>query len=520
TLGFCAMTGVIETSQAGYTGDGYVNTSGGLSESITWSVNASSAGVYSIAWRYSFGGFSTNLRDAKLVINGTTAVNFIEFPYTGAWSNWFITIPVDVLLNEGYNQLRLEATLTTGLANIDNIRFYTDSLTPTGCTPSYIITVNANDPAGGTVSYDPVQDYYDEATPITLTASANPGYIFQSWTGDVTSTQNPHTFSIAQNTIATAIFLPEGTAQHPDLIGYASIQDDNGTPYIVTGGSLGSTVTAATLQELKDYSASADPLVIQFSGMFEAADEIKISSNKTLLGIGDNAYLKGIELEINGARNVIVRNVKVSHVIAEGSSIANDAIVITGKSKNIWIDHCELFSDREHDDNEDYYDGLLEIKNESSFITVSYCVFHNHMKTSLISSGDSQIADAVIRATYHHNYFYNCNSRLPSIRFGKAHIFNNYYLNNDSTGINSRMGAQVRVEDNYFQNTKDPIGSWYSTAIGYWDVNNNTYNACPGEIQYQPTESTCTYTVPYSYTLDDVSTLPTAVPGNAGVGKL
>ncbi len=509
------MTGAIEISQGGWTGTGYINTSGGLTESITWSINAPAAGVYSIAWRYSFGGAAANLRDAKLVVNGATAVSFINFPFTGAWSTWQITTPVDVTLNEGYNQLRLEATLSTGLANIDNIRFYTDGLTPTGCTPTYIISVNANNPAGGTVSYSPIQTYYDEGSSITLTATPNTGYFFQSWSGDVTSADAVHTFSISQNTVATAIFLPNGTVQAAGLIGYATIQDDNGTPYIVTGGSLGSTVTAATLTELQTYLTSSDPLVIQFSGMFEGADAINVASNKTLLGIGSGAYLKGIELKINQARNVIIRNIKMSHVVASGTGTANDAIGINNKSKNIWIDHCEFYSDLLN--GEDYYDGLIDIKDECSFITVSNCYFHDHYKVILMASNDQAIADASARITFHGNYFYNCNSRMPSIRFGKAHVFNNYFLNIISTGVNSRMGAQIRVEENYFEDSSDPVGSWYSTATGYWDVNNNNYDNCTGSM---PTTSTCTYNVPYSYPLVSNTTLPTTVPANAGVGKL
>ncbi len=97
-------------------------------------------------------------------------------------------------------------------------------------------------------------------------------------------------------------------------------------------------------------------------------------------------------------------------------------------SRNIWIDHCELYSDLTH--GKDFYDGLLDIKNESSFVTVSWSNIHDHWKASLISSGDEQVGDTVIRATYHHNYFHDCGSRLPSIRFGRAHVFDNYYLNN------------------------------------------------------------------------------------------
>ena len=48
---------------------------------------------------------------------------------------------------------------------------------------------------------------------------------------------------------------------------------------------------------------------------------------------------------------------------------------------------------------------------------MSWSNIHDHYKASLISSGDEQLSDTVIRATYHHNYFHDCGSRLPSIRF-------------------------------------------------------------------------------------------------------
>jgi len=148
------------------------------------------------------------------------------------------------------------------------------------------------------------------------------------------------------------------------------------------------------------------------------------------LGITDSAYIRGIMIQIDGAQNVIIQNMKFSHVVQW------DEIEITGGSRNVWIDHCEFFTDRDHDI--DYYDGLLDIKNGSRFITISWCQMHDHMKCSLISSGDGSTGDTVIRVTYHHNFFYNCDARLPSIRFGKAHIFNNYYLDSENA-ISTRM---------------------------------------------------------------------------------
>jgi pectate lyase len=224
----------------------------------------------------------------------------------------------------------------------------------------------------------------------------------------------------------------------------------------------------------------------------------------------------GVELELAGSRNVIIRNVAVSHVVAEGAGEANDAIVITDGARHVWIDHCELFSDLTH--GKDYYDGLLEIKNEASFVTVSWTEFHDHYKVSLISSGEEQIADTVIRATFHHNYFHDVNSRLPSIRFGKAHVFNNYYREiTDGSCVNSRMGAVVKVENNYFEAASDAVGSWDSPMPGFYEVSNNVFVACTGA---QPVESNAALSIPYPYALDDPNQIPSIVVAGAGVGKL
>jgi pectate lyase len=304
-----------------------------------------------------------------------------------------------------------------------------------------------------------------------------------------------------------------GTTQDPSLVGYAGIQDDRGTPYIVTGGRLGQSVTASTLAELKTYLGSPDPYVVSFSGQFQGAEAIRVASHKTLLGVGSTAHLQGIELTVDGSRNVIIRNLAISQVVASGSGEANDAIEITGGSSNIWVDHCELFSDLLS--GKDYYDGLLDIKNGASYITVSWTYFHDHYKVSLISSGDEQVGDTVIRATYHHNYFRDCGSRLPSIRFGKAHVFNNYYQNdNFGSCVNSRMNALVKVEHNYFQNSQDAIGSWDSPILGGWEVANNVFDGCTGSL---PTTSTGSFTPPYAYALDPPGDLPTLVPQEAGI---
>jgi len=517
--GFSAVDGKIyprqgSTSITGFTGTGFADGDPGMGKTIAWSVKAETAGTYRLVWRYAFGGAAANTRDAKLAINGVTVADAVTFAYTTDWTNWQQTPALEVQLAAGSNFIQLAALGASGLANIDYLQVLGEGLTPDN--PSFSLTVASSDPAAGTVAYTPVQSFYPAGASVMLMATANTGYFFESWTGDSPSATAAATITMTKNMVMTARFLPTGTVQDPALVGYAAVQDDAGTPYLLHGGSLGPTVAATTIDELKMYLGSPNPYVVTVSGLIQGADSVDVTSNKTLLGIGSEAHLQGIELSLSGSRNVIIRNMAVSHVIADGAGTANDAIVLTG-AMNVWIDHCELFSDMTH--GKDYYDGLVEIKNGAAFVTVSNCNIHDHYKVSLISSGDEQVGDTVIRATYHHNYFHNVGSRLPSIRFGKAHVFNNYYASvPDGSGVNSRMGAVVRVEGNFFQGVENPICFLDSAKTGYWDIGaGNMFASCTGS---QPTTSTGTLTPPYAYTLDPVDGVPTAVPAAAGVGKL
>jgi len=227
---------------------------------------------------------------------------------------------------------------------------------------------------------------------------------------------------------------------------------------------------------------------------------VKVGSNKTLLG-AKGATLNGVGLRVLNENNVIIRNLIITKVLAE----AGDAIGIQA-SNNVWIDHVDLSSDRDHD--KDYYDGLLDITHGCQYVTVSWSVLQHHWKASLVGHSDSNGAeDAVISVTYHHNYWNDLNSRMPSFRFGTGHIFNNYYLNSND-GINSRDGAQLLVENNVFSGVTDAI---YSTDAGYVvargnDLGIGTNTALTGTLT----------TVPYSYTLTATASVASTVLAGAG----
>jgi pectate lyase len=201
--------------------------------------------------------------------------------------------------------------------------------------------------------------------------------------------------------------------------------------------------------------------------------------------------------------NVIIRNIAIAKVLAENG----DAIGVQ-KSTNVWIDHVDVSSDRDHD--KDFYDGLIDLTHAADFVTVSNCFIHDHWKASLVGHSDSNGAEdtGFLHVTYANNLWENINSRGPSFRFGTGHMYNNYY-NAVADGINTRQGAQVLVENNVFVDSKKPL---YSTDGGFAVASGNDF----GTGSNTASAGTLT-TVPYKYTKLEASAVKAAVVGTAGV---
>ena len=113
--GLCSFDGDIETEHSGYTGEGYINTDNASGNGIDYRVNILASGTYTFIWRFANGSSD---RPARLLINGSQELSSINFPATGAWTTWS-EVSAQVDLTTGEKDVRLEATSSGGLANID-----------------------------------------------------------------------------------------------------------------------------------------------------------------------------------------------------------------------------------------------------------------------------------------------------------------------------------------------------------------------------------------------------------------
>ncbi|MFI0779546.1 polysaccharide lyase family 1 protein [Streptomyces sp. NPDC021212] len=277
-----------------------------------------------------------------------------------------------------------------------------------------------------------------------------------------------------------------------------------------TGGGNATATTVTTLAAFTAAVAGDSAKVVKVSGLLSLTGQVDIGSNTTVLGVGSGSGFTGGGLRLKEATNVIIRNLAISK-----PRKPSDGVTVQ-ESTRVWIDHNTFSVDRDHD--KDSYDGLLDINHGSDNVTVSWNKFADHFKGSLVGHSDNNAGEDTghLKVTYHHNWFSNVSSRIPSLRFGTGHFYDNYVQGAD-TAVHSRMGAQMLVENNVFRDTKVPVTTSRSSDVdGYAVLRGNDLGGGATEIS-----QTGTFTKPpYAYTAEPASSVVATVTAQAGTGKL
>ena len=341
----------------------------------------------------------------------------------------------------------------------------------------------------------------------------------------------------AVTALGVVLVVPQASAATGGVTGYAT--QNGGT----TGGAGGQTVRATTgtaiHTALCNRASSSTPIIIQVEGTITVGNTAKVSgdscntaagvielkqiSNVTLVGVGGGAVFDQIGIHIRESSNIIIQNVTVQNVKKSGSPTSNggDAIGMESSVHNVWVDHNTLLASGGEDQG---YDSLIDMKAGTNYVTVSYNTFRNSGRGGLIGSSDSDTGNGPV--TFHHNLYENIDSRTPLLRAATAHIYNNYYVSLNKSGINPRDGGKAKVENNYFKNSQDVLGTFYTDLMGSWQVAGNIFDnvtwTAPGTENHPAgpnVQSTTTISIPYAYSLDAASCVPTVVAQTAGANK-
>jgi pectate lyase len=218
----------------------------------------------------------------------------------------------------------------------------------------------------------------------------------------------------------------------------------------------------------------------------QARVRIRVGSNTTIVGVGKNTVVRGAWFDIRGTSgvagsrtNIIIRNITFEDTFdcfpqwdpTDGSlgnwNSAYDSISLRD-SDHVWIDH-NTFLDKETIDSSlpiyfgrlfQVHDGEVDITNASDLVTVSYNRFLDHDKVMLIGSSDSATADRnKLRVTLHHNLFEGVGQRGPRVRFGKVHVYNNYYKPKNFESYQYSLGvgreSAIYAQNNFFRTDED-----------------------------------------------------------------
>ncbi len=262
----------------------------------------------------------------------------------------------------------------------------------------------------------------------------------------------------------------------------------------LTGGEKGQVVEVRTAQEFRNACERADigkkaaqhnaPRIIRVMAdidLGELANEpggetlknvgkVEVRSNTTILGGGEGATIRHGMIDVHGAGNVIIRNLKFRDLweadpTGKYDRYGWDYIRITSSGKvpshHIWVDHCDFGK---------CYDGQLDITHGSDLVTVSWCHFSGdergaHKKSMLIGHSSSPTATALDRGklnvTLHHNWWQNIADRAPRARSGNIHAFDNFVDGAENATI-SVSGAVTLVENCVYKDTR--IATTFSHA--------------------------------------------------------
>ncbi|SEC75704.1 pectinesterase [Streptomyces sp. PAN_FS17] len=291
--------------------------------------------------------------------------------------------------------------------------------------------------------------------------------------------------------------------------GFASVdsQGQNGT----YGGRDGQVVTVRTQAELEKYATAAEPYVIVVAATIDmnpVGKEIKVRSDKTIVGSGTSGHIVGGGFFLgSGVHNVIIRNLTIRDAyqgVWNDKEHDFDAIQMDG-AHHVWIDHNDL---------RHMADGLIDVRKDSTNVTVSWNRLSDDNKAFGIGWTDNVVTDITI----HHNWIRETEQRNPSTdNAAHAHLYNNFLEDVAGTDIKSSYGNYSRgktamvLESSYFQGMNNPV---IKDATATLVQRGNVFSGTSGRNEsggaaFDPKAH-------YSYALDAASNVPSLLKAGAG----
>lgn len=158
-----------------------------------------------------------------------------------------------------------------------------------------------------------------------------------------------------------------------------------------------------------------------------------MTSDKTIDARGANVHIAyGAGISIFFVRNVIIHGLHIHDIVAAGGGMIRDSVEHIGVrtksdgdgisvfgSSDIWLDHISMSNCQ---------DGLIDVIQGSTAITISNGHFTRHNDVMLFGASDTYAGDSIMQITVAFNHFgRGLVQRMPRCRWGFFHVVNNDY---------------------------------------------------------------------------------------------
>jgi pectate lyase len=246
---------------------------------------------------------------------------------------------------------------------------------------------------------------------------------------------------------------------------------------------------------------------------------ILVGSNKTLVGLGRGALLRGASFDFGTSQNVIMRNIAIFDVNPTMIE-AGDAITLTAPTQ-VWVDHCTF---------KWISDGFIDAGTGTNAVTVSWS--HYDGLSDYACSGHhpraSQFEDA--SGTIHHSFWDHVDTHAPTVAHAtsRVHLFDNYTTDDADYAVEASCGAQVLLEGNTFEDVVHPTSKTTcsdtppSLGLLRAPTGSNLYRDNVGTHRSNgadaPEPEDAVFTPPYAYTVDPPAAAWVNVASRAGAG--
>ncbi|UVY84967.1 pectate lyase [Brachybacterium sp. NBEC-018] len=297
-----------------------------------------------------------------------------------------------------------------------------------------------------------------------------------------------------------------GPVWSPRATGFAGVATDS-HPRGTVGGLGARPVTVRSAAELTAALLAPAPRILLVDGRIDLpfGTMVDIPSRTSILGLGTGAEIVGGGFRLPSVDDVILRNLlfRDSFIAGDwdGKSEENDNDGIrVDTSDHIWIDHCEFAR---------LGDGQVDIRKDSTHVTVSWCLLRDHDKTLGVGWTDNVLTTLTI----HHTRFSNTHQRNGSIdNVALCHVHCCWLEGVSSYGMASRGASQLLVEHSVFDTVRNPIG--VSDPESRVAQNGNLREGCWGSwedtsIDLDPADC-------YDYALDPVEEVRSLLTRHAG----